>query len=110
MIDFVEELCFLFLILAGESLLFLEEFLFSPLWRARISANNGTIDKEAKAVTFEDDDDLEQFYEKYGLDPDEQRLDVQQISTGLISREATWSKFYSKNGIVKERVLGKVSY
>lgn len=83
---------------------------FSPLWRARISANNGTIDKEAKAVTFEDDDDLEQFYEKYGLDPDEQRLDVQQKSTGLISREATWSKFYSKNGIVKERVLGKVSY
>jgi hypothetical protein len=83
---------------------------FSPMWQARIRAHNGTINKEAKAVTFEDDDDLEQFYEMYGLEPDEQRLDVQQKSTGLISREATWSKFYSKNGIVKEQVIGKVAY
>jgi hypothetical protein len=83
---------------------------FSPLWKARIAGSNGIINEEAKEVTFADDESLEQFYEKYGLEPDEQRLEVQQKSTGLISKEATWSKFYSKNGLVKERVLGKVVY
>lgn len=83
---------------------------FSPLWKARITGNNGTINEEAKEVTFADDESLEQFYEKYGLEPDEQRLEVQQKSTGTLSKDATWSKFYSKNGLVKERVLGKVVY
>ena len=86
---------------------------FSPLWRARIMANNGTIDDDKKEVTFECDDDLEQFYEKHGLEPDEQRLEIQQKSTGgAISQDATWHKFYSKNGLVKENEqgLGKVAY
>lgn len=83
---------------------------FSPLWLARIRGNNGTVNEETKEVTFADDESLEQFYEKYGLEPDEQRLEVQQKSTGALSKEATWGKFYSKNGIVKEKVLGKVIY
>jgi len=83
---------------------------FSPLWQARIRANNGNINEEKKEVAFEDDESLEQFYEKYGLEPDEQRLEVQQKSTGALNREATWGKFYSKNGIVKEQVIGKVAY
>jgi hypothetical protein len=83
---------------------------FSPLWQARITANNGTIDQEAREVTFKDDESLEQFYEKYGLEPDEQRLEVQQKSTRGLNREATWSKFYSKNGLVKEKGVGKVEY
>jgi hypothetical protein len=73
---------------------------FSPMWQARIRSHNGTINKESKAVTFEDDDDLEQFYEMYGLEPDEQRLEIQQKSTGTISREATWGKFCGV-GVVK---------
>ena len=83
---------------------------FSPLWKARIAGSNGTINEEAKEVTFKDDESLEQFYDKYGLEPDEQRLEVQQKSTGALSKEATWSKFYSKNCLVNEKVLGKVSY
>jgi hypothetical protein len=83
---------------------------FSPLWLARITSNNGTIDQGAREVTFKDDESLEQFYEKYGLEPDEQRLEVQQKSTGSLDREATWGKFYSKNGLVKEKGVGKVAY
>ena len=83
---------------------------FSPLWLARIQGNNGTVDQHVREVTFKDDESLEQFYEKYGLEPDEQRLDVQQKSTGSMSKEATWSKFYSKNGLVKEKGVGKVEY
>jgi len=41
---------------------------FSPLWQARIRAHNGTINEEAKEVTFKEDDDLERFYGKYGLE------------------------------------------
>jgi hypothetical protein len=83
---------------------------FSPLWLARIRGSNGTINEEIKEVTFADDESLEQFYDKYGLEPDEQRLEIQQKSTGALSKEATWSKFYSKNGLVREKALGKVSY
>jgi hypothetical protein len=83
---------------------------FSPLWLARIQGNNGQINEESKEVTFKDDESLEQFYEKYGLEPDEQRLDVQQKSTGTLDKEATWRKFYSKNGLVKEKGVGKVEY
>jgi len=83
---------------------------FSPLWQARIIGNNGTVNEEAREVTFKDDESLEQFYEKYGLEPDEQRLEVQQKSTGSLNREATWSKFYSKNGLVNEKGAGKVAY
>jgi len=83
---------------------------FSPLWQARIIGNNGQINEESKEVTFKNDESLEQFYEKYGLEPDEQRLEVQQKSTGVLNREATWSKFYSKNGLVKEKGVGKVAY
>ena len=74
---------------------------FSPMWQARIRAHNGTINKEAKEVTFEEDDDLEQFYDKYGLEPDEQHLEIQHKSTGIINREATWGKFCGVNGVVK---------
>jgi hypothetical protein len=89
---------------------------FSPLWQSRIRGNNGEIDEQSKQVTFEDDDDFERFYEMYGLEPDEQRVEIQQKSTGAISNETTWYKFYetrSKNAIVKmmsEDVLGKVLY
>jgi hypothetical protein len=83
---------------------------FSPLWKARIIGSNGTINEETKEVTFADDESLEQFYDKYGLEPDEQRLEIQHKSTGALNKEASWSKFYSKNGVVQEQVIGKVAY
>jgi len=89
---------------------------FSPMWQSRIRAHNGIIDDKIKEVTFEDDDDFEQFYEKYGLEPDEQCIEIQHKSTGEIRKDATWNKFYEglrKNGLVKmtqEQVLRKIAY
>jgi hypothetical protein len=83
---------------------------FSPMWLARIRGNNGQINEETMEVTFKDDESLERFYDKYGLEPDEQRLEIQQKSTGKLNGEATWNKFYSKNGLVKEEAVGKVEY
>lgn len=48
----------------------------TPLWRTRIQEHGGTIDTQNKRITFPCDDSLEQFYEKYGLEPDEQSLDT----------------------------------
>jgi hypothetical protein len=48
----------------------------TPLWRTRIQGHGGTIDTQNKRITFPCDDALEAFYDRYGLDPDEQCLDT----------------------------------
>jgi hypothetical protein len=62
----------------------------SPIWLDRISEYGGVLDTEAKCVLFLDDDVAEDdadsleetFYLKWGLEPDEQPLEIQQMSTG----------------------------
>jgi len=49
----------------------------SPIWKTRVLEYNGTIDNDKKTVTFSNDDDLENFYDKYGLEPDEQSILIQ---------------------------------
>lgn len=49
---------------------------FSPVWKERIEDHNGRIDDVAKRVIFDDDDDQEEFYDRYGYEPDEQSLDL----------------------------------
>jgi hypothetical protein len=49
---------------------------FSPIWEKRIIDYNGTIDHETYRVDFSDDDSLEEFYEEYGYEPDEQCREV----------------------------------
>jgi len=50
---------------------------FSPIWKTRILENNGEIDNEKKTVVFENDDDTDSFYDKYGYEADEQTLEIQ---------------------------------
>jgi hypothetical protein len=49
---------------------------FSPVWKERIEDHNGRIDDVAKRVIFDDDDDQEEFYDRYGYEPDEQCQDL----------------------------------
>jgi hypothetical protein len=62
-----------------ESLKLLSNWLFyasfSPIWRNRISENNGKIDN--KKIVFDTDDDLENFYDKYNYEPEEQSIETQ---------------------------------
>ena len=55
------------------------------LWDHRIRNYNGTIDDEKHEVRFEDNDDFENFYNKYGYEPDEQSDDVQSKIMGSSS-------------------------
>jgi hypothetical protein len=75
---------------------------FSPLWRERINKYGGQIDNQSKKIHIKDDDLLEEFYEHYGLEPDEQKLSVQYKSIQPIEKKYDWKWFnnkYKKNGL-----------
>jgi hypothetical protein len=68
----------------------------SPLWVQRIAQFGGIIDYAHETILFNDDDLMEQFYNLYGLEPDEQKWNIQQKSIGIIERKYNWSWFYGK--------------
>ena len=70
---------------------------FSPLWQERIKMYNGIIEHDRKKVTFISDDDLENFYENYGLEPDEQKKETQEKTIQQIKQERTWLSFYNEH-------------
>lgn len=78
---------------------------FSPLWSKRIKDFGGYPDYTKQKVIFKEDlnDDLmQEFYEMYGLEPDEQRKEVQDKSIGKIEKVYNWKWFneqYKKNGL-----------
>jgi hypothetical protein len=49
---------------------------FSPIWRKRIDNYNGYINNELKKVTFENEDDEDEFYDEFGYEPEEQSKDL----------------------------------
>lgn len=75
----------------------------SPLWVSRIRAFNGVIDNETQTVEFEEEDDLQGFYENYGYEPDEQQINVQNKCLEIAQNPGkSWTNFYEKyrgNGI-----------
>ena len=76
---------------------------FSPLWRSRILKHNGVIDAKNKKVEF-DDDDIDEFYDNYGYEPDEQTVEVENKTIQDIRSERNWLSFYkehNKNGVVE---------
>jgi hypothetical protein len=44
----------------------------TPVWAERIHSAYGIVNDEKKCVEFENDDALESFYDKWGIEPDEQ--------------------------------------
>jgi hypothetical protein len=76
---------------------------FSPLWRSRILKCNGVIDAKNKKVEF-DDEDIDEFYDNYGYEPDEQTVEVENKTIQDIRSERNWLSFYkehNKNGVVE---------
>lgn len=76
---------------------------YSPLWRTRILKHNGVIDQKNHKVEF-DDDDIDEFYDNYGYEPDEQSLEVENKTIQDIRKERNWLSFYKEhniNGVVE---------
>ena len=78
---------------------------FSPIWLKRIQQFGGYRDYSKRQLLFvEKPDDilLQEFYKLYGLEPDEQKLDIQNKSIQPIEKIYDWKWFnnkYKKNGI-----------
>ena len=91
----------------------------TPLWRERLSRYNAKINDHTKTVDFadEDEDNLQLFYDNFGLEPDEQKLSVQQTCTQKINETREWDDLYKEfnvNGVIDiteyvDNVL-KISY
>ena len=83
---------------------------FSPLWRERIIRHKGIIDEKTQTVRFEEkiqensDDNEQAFYNEFGYEPDEQKIETQNKTIQEIKSERTWALFYSEhktNGILE---------
>lgn len=72
---------------------------FSPVWSKRIQEFGGFPDYINQIIVFKEDpsDDLMQkFYSKYGYEPDEQSLEVQNKNIPEIINLNNWKNFYNK--------------
>ena len=78
---------------------------FSPVWSKRIQQHKGYTDYNKQKVIFKEDPDdelIQEFYGLYGLEPDEQKIDVQNKSIQSIEKIHNWKWFsekYKKNGL-----------
>jgi hypothetical protein len=77
---------------------------FSPIWFERIQTFSGIINHETKKVVFNDETKEEAFYDHYGYEPEEQKIDVQYKNIQHIQPMQTWESVYDK---YKERGLFK---
>jgi hypothetical protein len=78
---------------------------FSPIWFNRIKIHGGYIDYQKNEVKFIDEDWEDAFYNKYGLEPDEQPLFVKENTLGKnITSKRTWQQFfttYKRDGLIE---------
>ena len=77
---------------------------FSPIWFERYKQFGGFIDYTKHRLVFKDDDKMEEFYTKYGYEPDEQPVSVQEKSIMEIKCVRNWKWFnntYLLNGLFK---------
>lgn len=65
----------------------------SPIWKERFDKYKIKIDEENKKIVFEDDDELEDFYNQWGYEPDEQSQET--INKRMFHMEENnWKKWY----------------
>ena len=71
----------------------------TPIWNERILEFQGKSDKLTRTIIFDDEDNEESFYEKYGLDPDEQSIFLKnRIWSSEISVNISLAEFNTKYG------------
>ena len=58
---------------------------FSPVWRERIEKNNGQINHEKRKVEFNEENDLDNFYNSFGYEPDEQKKEIQEKNIPVLA-------------------------
>jgi len=56
----------------------------TPFWIEKINKCTGIVSEEKRDILFEDEDDKEEFYDAWGIEPDEQTAHIKQLFTGKI--------------------------
>ena len=85
----------------------------SPVWLERVESFQGSLDHEKKIIIFEQEEQEEEFYNKFGLEPDEQKRETQEKVIPII-KDIKASEFYNKfkgsKGIynISEKTLEKI--
>ena len=85
---------------------------FSPIWLDRITKHKGVLNHIDKKVEFIDDDHMEEFYDQFGYEPDEQKRETQEKNIQPIKNIRTWSSFYEEfkhNSLLRSFVTTKFS-
>ncbi len=83
----------------------------SPIWKERFDKYKIKVSDKKQLIEFDDDDELEKFYEDYGYEPDEQSAEIQQKSSVEISRTnlKLWLNNIFKKQLIKN-IRVKISY
>lgn len=83
----------------------------STIWKKRFDKYNINVNDEKQTIEFKNEDELEEFYENYGFDPDEQKLDIQEKSIKKIKNKklSDWLNSIFKKKI-KKNIRIKVNY
>lgn len=68
---------------------------YSPVWMARIKSHGGRR-TATNAIVFAREQEEENFYEKYGYEPDEQSVEVQRRNIPPIIQGKTWGEIVRK--------------
>jgi hypothetical protein len=84
-----------------------------PVWKTRMEEFQGFLNHETKRLEFPNDDLLEEFYDQYAYEPDEQKLCTKEKNIPTITFEKTCKDFYNlhrKEGlyIVDENYLDEL--
>jgi penicillin-binding protein-related factor A (putative recombinase) len=61
----------------------------SPIWKTRIENAGGTLNHETKQIDFISEESREQYYEKYGYEPDEQTNEIERFCIGVCTEQFT---------------------
>ena len=77
----------------------------SPIWKKRFDKYNIKINDKKQIIEFKNDDELEEFYQNYGFEPDEQNINIQEKSTKKVKKITLNDWLYN---IFKKKV-GRIS-
>jgi hypothetical protein len=84
----------------------------SPIWKARIDEHNGIVNHETMKVDFnEDDGSFDEFYDKWGISPDEQSKDLKIKCIGNYKVEQlSMGEFCEKYGCIPMKLENTIVY
>lgn len=83
----------------------------SPIWFDRIKEFQGVVNNESLKLEFPNDELFEAFYEKWGLEPDEQSKELQEKCIGNCSnKQLSKFDFYERFGGIKRELKNTIVY